>query len=140
MNTSVPVSSGLVRRYPDASQWTAVHDMEIEKLEKEPVINFSSPAQSTANPISLTLSYAYKWSKNGDVRSRKDICSLGDILGARVPIVTAKGHSVQRRNNVWRDYFSQWRLPTNGRFSTWKSLMAMCMTLPCMPKQYMPGD
>lgn len=76
-----PISPSHTRRYPDTAQWAAAREMEMQNMERERVIDWTSPALGKVEPIYYTVSYTYRWEWDGNFNSRKDICSLrGDLM------------------------------------------------------------
>lgn len=75
-------------RYSDRELWAKSLDAELDKLDSYGTIQWLKPAELGIIPkntkiISMTLTFNYKRSKNGEVEERKSRASLrGDIMSA----------------------------------------------------------
>lgn len=75
------------QRYPDATQWGAAHDLELNKLDDAGAIKWHSPAQTPTNAkmIPLAMTYRYKRDPNSAVNEDKARCSVrGDLMKPHV--------------------------------------------------------
>lgn len=81
IGTPPPVQWQQAMKYPDASEWRVAHDEALAKLDEEGVVDWAAKVPKCAKPLPLTMTYIYKWSRDGQECKRKARCSIrGDLM------------------------------------------------------------